>query len=102
MFELAFRTELLYALLGVFILILVNAALTMLKAATAGEFKVAEVARFVSHHILPDGGALLILAAGATAHSELSIVFFAAAAAATTKYLGKIVTRLQEKGWQNL
>ncbi|MDQ7794165.1 MAG: hypothetical protein RDU89_07095 [bacterium] len=98
MLELSLSTEVLFTLLAVLVLILVNAALAILRAVIDGEFSVSHVADFLRRHILPDGGTLLILALAATVHPELKAVFFVAAAAATAKYIGKVVERLRAEG----
>lgn len=86
--------EIALALLALLVLIMVNAALGIIRAIADDVFDVREMARFVRQHVLFDVGALMILASASVVQEAITAIFYAAAAALTVKYLAKIKDKL--------
>ena len=89
--------DILWTFLGVLAIITLNAALGVLRAVVDQEFDIEHMADYLRTHILPDGGALILLGATAVVTPEVKVLFFTASAAATLKYLGKIKENLAKK-----
>jgi len=96
--EINLDIQILYAWLGVLILITVNAALKVLRAIVAKEFDAEVLPDYLRKHILPDGGALLLVGAAALAVPEAAPLFWLGVAAAMAKYTKKIKDALAKKG----
>lgn len=86
--------EILWAFLGVLIVIVVNALLGMWRAWVNKEFDVRMMPDFLRNHVLLDGGALLILAAFSPLHVGIKGLFLLSAAFLGAKYLAKIKDKL--------
>ncbi len=79
-------------------MIKLNALLKMLRAFVKGEFELELVPNYLREHVLPDGGALLLVGAAALAVPEAATLFWLGVAAAMAKYATKIRKIMENKG----
>lgn len=97
-FVLDLDPQILWSYLGVLALITLNAGLGILRALITGEFEADLVPRYLKVHILPDGGALLLVALTALVAPHAQALYWGGVAAATVKYANKIREKLVAKG----
>ena len=90
--------QILWSYLGVLALISLNAALGILRALITGEFEADLVPRYLKTHILPDGGALLLVGITALIVPHAKVLYLAGIAAATVKYVNRVREKLVAKG----
>lgn len=81
-------------LISSLVLIAANAILGMWQAWIIGEFNVRLMPDFLKKHLLPDGGAVCILAMFSVLHPVIKAIFFGVVAMVDIKYAAKIKDKL--------